>query len=50
MQTYLEPGGVDEREPRPQPKPDPNPQAESAVGRAPALPPRVVRDPVSQGV
>lgn len=46
MQTYLEPGGVDEREP----KPDPNPQAESAIGKAPALPPRVVRDPVSQGV
>ena len=48
MQTYLEPGGVDEREPKP--KPDPNPQAESAIGKAPTLPPRVVRDPVSQGV
>jgi len=48
MQTCLEPGGVDEKD---KPKVDlSTPQAESAIGRANALPPRVVHDPLEWGV
>jgi len=48
LSATLEPNGVDDEE---RPKPDrSNPQAESAIGQAPPLPPREVRDPLKWGI